>query len=483
MQILCGFRHFWDILDMYVIMNYEWRALFMSLIIIKNGIIGKAEGAFRGDVLIDGEKIIEVKEVIELECGDAEVVDAEGSYVVPGGVDPHTHVSLTSNERSVSDGFEAATKAAIWGGTTTIVEHPGFAPEGSDLAFAVDDAVNKGSGSSYTDFGVHMVFQGNNIIDEEELWGLVLFGHATGKVYTTYDVRMTDGQIVPLMKMMERSGGLLFYHAENDTEIRRITSYYEKKRMTGSKYWPLSRPDHCESEAMELILELAKSTGVPTYIVHLSTSRGLKSIMEARAHGQKVYAETCPQYLCLTDELYRTENGIDFIMAPPLRKKKDCEALWKAVASGDIDTIGTDHCSFSRADKVKYGGENVFRSPGGVPGIETRMPILFSEGVMKGRISLERFVAVTSTNPATILGLKEKGRIEPGADADIVIIDPNAEKVLSNDTLHQKVDYTPFDGMKVKGFPSHVWLRGIPVLAEGVFIAEAPSGKFVKRFL
>ena len=466
---------------MYVIMNYEWRALFMSLILIKNGTVGKADGAFRGDVLIDGEKIIEVKEVIE--CGDAEVVDAEGSYVVPGGVDPHTHVSLASNGRSVSDGFEAATRAALWGGTTTIVEHPGFVPEGSPLSLAVDDAVKKGTGTSYTDFGVHIVFQGTNGFSEEELRELVGHGHATGKVYTTYNARMTDEQIVPLMKNMERSGGLLLYHAENDKEIWRITSYYEKKRMTGSKYWPLSRPDHCEAEAMELILELAKSTGVPTYIVHLSTSLGLKSIMEARAHGQKVYAETCPQYLCLTDELYRTENGIDFIMAPPLRRKKDCEALWKAIASGDIDTIGTDHCSFSRADKVKYGGENVFRSPGGVPGIETRMPILFSEGVMKGRISLERFVAVTSTNPATILGLQEKGRIEPGADADIVIIDPKAEKVLSNDTLHQKVDYTPFDGMKVKGFPSHVWLRGMPVLAEGVFIAEVPSGKFVKRFL
>ena len=453
----------------------------MSLILIKNGTVGKADGAFRGDVLIEGEKIREVGSCIEHE--GASVVDAEGRYVVPGGVDPHTHVSLVSEGRSVSDGFEAATRAAVWGGTTTIVEHPGFAPEGSPLSLAVDDAVNKGTGSSYTDFGVHIVFQGKNGFSEEELRELVVRGHATGKVYTTYNTRMTDGQIVPLMKIMERSGGLLLYHAENDKEIWRITSYYEKKRLTGTKYWPLSRPGHCEAEAVELILELAKSTGVPTYIVHLSTSLGLKNIMKDREHGQRVYAETCPQYLCLTDELYSGENGIDFVMAPPLRKKKDCESLWKAVASGEIDTIGTDHCSFSREDKVKYGQGNVFRSPGGIPGIETRMPILFSEGVMKGRISLERFVAVTSTNPASILGLKEKGRIEAGADADIVIIDPKAEKVLSKDTLHQKVDYTPFDGMMVKGFPSHVWLRGMPVLADGSFVAGGPSGRFVKRFL
>lgn len=328
-----------------------------------------------------------------------------------------------------------------------------------------------------------MVFQGKNGFSEEEIRELILRGHATGKVYTTYDARMKDAQIVSLMKLMERSGGLLLYHAENDKEIRHVTSYFEKKRITGIKYWPLSRPDHCETEAVELILELAKSTGVSTYIVHLSTSRGLKNIMEVRSHGQKVYAETCPQYLCLTDELYSAENGIDYVMAPPLRKKNDCEALWNAIASGDIDTVGTDHCSFSRADKVKYGSESVFRSPGGIPGIETRMPILFSEGVMKERISLEQFVAVTSTGPAKILGLKEKGRIEPGADADIVIIDPKSEKVLSKETLHQKVDYTPFDGMSVRGLPSHVWLRGMPMLENGTFVGNGPSGRFVKRFL
>ena len=453
----------------------------MSLILIKNGTVGKADGAFRGDVLIDGEKIREVGPCIEHE--GAFVVDAEGRYVVPGGVDPHTHVSLASAGRSVSDGFEAGTKAAIWGGTTTIVEHPGFAPPGSALAFAVDDAVKKGSGSSYTDFGVHMVFQGKNGFEEKDVRELVLRGHATGKVYTTYNARMNEDQIVSLMKLMERSGGLLLYHAENDKEIRHITSYYEKKRMTGTKYWPLSRPDHCEAEAVEIILELAKSTGVSSYIVHLSTSYGLKNILKEREHGQKVYAETCPQYLCLTEEMYSTENGMDFIMAPPLRKKKDCEALWKAIASGDIDTVGTDHCSFSRADKVRYGEGNVFRTPGGIPGIETRMPILFSEGVMKERISLERFVAVTSTGPAKILGIKEKGRIEAGADADIVIIDPKTEKVLSADTLHQKVDYTPFDGMKVRGLPSHVWLRGMPMLESGTFVVDGPSGRFVKRFL
>ncbi|NLX84793.1 MAG: dihydropyrimidinase [Synergistaceae bacterium] len=453
----------------------------MSLILIKNGIIGKAEGSFRGDVLVEGEKIVEAKESIE--CKEAALVDAKGSYVIPGGVDPHTHVSLSSKGRSVSDGFEAATKAAIWGGTTTIVEHPSFAPEGSPLSFAVDDVVKKGFCRSYTDFGVHMVFQGTEKTSDIEIEELIDRGFPTGKVYTTYDARLTDEKIIPLMKKMISYRGLLFYHAENDAVIRELSSDFETKNKTGSEYWPLSRPDYCESEAIKHILALAKTTGAPTYIVHLSTGLGLREIKEARAEGQKVFAETCPQYLCLDEELYTSENGLDFIMAPPLRRKEDREALWDAISSGDIDTVGTDHCSFSREAKLKYGRKNVFESPGGIPGIETRMPILFSEGVHKGRISLERFVAVTSSNPAKILGISDKGRLEPGADADIVIIDSEDERILSKETLHQKVDYTPFDGMRVRGFPSHVWLRGVPMLTEGVFVAEEPSGRFIKRFL
>ena len=453
----------------------------MSLFLIKNGIIGKAEGSFRGDVLVEGEKIIEVNEFIE--CKEAALIDAEGSYVIPGGVDPHTHVTLSAKGISVSDGFEAATKAAIWGGTTTIVEHPGFAPEGSPLSFAVDDVVKKGCCTAYTDFGVHMVFQGTEKINSFEIEELIGRGFSTGKVYTTYDAKLTDEKIIPLMKKMNSCRGLLFYHAENDAVIKKLSSNFEKKKMTGSESWPLSRPDYCEAKAVGSILALAKSTGALTYIVHLSTKLGLKKIKEARGEGQKIFAETCPQYLCLDEELYSSENGLDFIMAPPLRRKEDREALWDAISSGDVDTVGTDHCSFSREDKLKYGRENVFECPGGIPGIETRMPILFSEGVLKGRISLERFVAVTSSNPAKILGLSDKGRLEPGADADIVIIDPGDERVLSKEILHQKVDYTPFDGMRVRGFPSHVWLRGTPMLTEGIFVADKPSGRFIKRFL
>lgn len=453
----------------------------MSRILIRNGIIGHAGGSFRGDVLVEGERIVEVNELIV--CDGADVVDAEGCYVVPGGIDPHTHVCLQYRGNRVSDGFGAATMAAIWGGTTTIVEHPGFTPAGSHLSLAVNETVKSGEGVSYTDFGVHMVFQRYDRSIAAEIPALVESGFATGKVYTTYDGRLTNEEIFLLMKRMAEIRGLLLYHAEDNEIISQLIGEFQNMGIIERVFWPMSRPDYCESEAVERILALAKSAGTLTYIVHLSTLLGLNKIIEGRNTGQKIFAETCPQYLCLTDKCYEKENGLDYVMAPPLRKQSDCNALWQAIGNGTIDTVGTDHCSFSRKDKVRLGGNNIFNSPGGIPGIETRMPIMFSEGVLKGRISLEQFVGVTSSNPARILGIKGKGLLAPGYDADIVIIDPNAEKILSVETLHQKVDYTPYDGMKVRGLPAYVWLRGVPMLVNGQFVADRPSGRFLKRFL
>jgi len=452
----------------------------MPPVLIKNGIIGNAVKSFVGDVLFEGEKIIETGESIV--CSDAEVFDACGCYVVPGGVDPHTHVMLEAGGCRVSDGFTKASYAAVWGGTTTIVEHPGFMPAGSRLAAALDKTLAAGEGNSYTDFGVHAVFQGYGEQVAEELPSVVRSGFPTGKVYTTYDWKMADREIFSLMKEMAKYSGLLLFHAENDAIVNGLAGKFRHDGKTGCSSWPASRPDYCEAEAIYRILSLARSTGTVPYIVHVSSSLGLKKIIEARRSGQKVYAETCPQYLCLTDRCYGYENGLDYVMAPPLRKQSDCSLLWKAIGSGEIDTVGTDHCSFSRADKIKLGCDSVFKAPSGIPGIETRLPVLFSEGVIKGRISLEQFVGITSTNPSRILGLEYKGRIEAGADADIVIIDPGTEYVLSKDSLHQAADYTPYDGMRIRGLPTHIWLRGKAVIINRIFAAEKPFGRFVKRY-
>ncbi len=450
-------------------------------ILIKNGIIGTAERSFRGDLLIDGEKIAAVGG--SLHCGGAEVVDASGCYLLPGGVDPHTHVILQAGGSKVSDGFAAATRAAVFGGTTSIVEHPGFTADGEPLAKAVELTVAEGEGRSYTDFGVHLVFQRYDCDIARELPEIVSRGFPTGKVYTTYAGRLTDEEIFPLMLGMKEAGGLLFYHCENDAITNGLAAEYQRELPAAAGLWPKSRPGYCEAEAVGRILALSRAAGVAAYIVHLSTKEALEEVILARRAGQRVYAETCPQYLTLTEERYKRENGLDYVMAPPLRKQGDCNRLWRALAQGDIDTVGTDHCSFSRADKVRLGAENVFKSPGGIPGIETRMELLFSEGVMKNRLSLERFVAVTATNPAGILGLRDKGRIAEEADADLILIDPAKSKKISVESLHQRVDYTPYEGMTVNGCVTDLWLRGRRLLKEGELTSDEPCGRLVRREL
>lgn len=448
-------------------------------LIIKDGIIGCAEGCFRGDVLVDGEKIAAVGG--SLYCGGAEVIDASGLYVLPGGVDPHTHVMLEAGGCCVSDGFKAATLAAVFGGTTTIVDHPSFEAEGAPLSAAPERTVREAEKGSYADFGVHLVFQRYGDETADELTELVEAGFPTGKAYTTYAGRLTDESIFPLMLAMKRAGGLLFYHCENNAIATGLAAMYQASENIPCSRWPESRPDYCEAEAVRRVLALARAAEVPSYIVHVSSRAAMEEIILARRAGQKVFAETCPQYLVLTDECYRGGNGLDYVMAPPLRRAEDCDRLWRALGQGDIDTVGTDHCSFSRADKIRLGSGNVFKAPGGVPGIETRMELLFSEGVMKGRMSLERFVAVTATNPAEILGLDGKGRIAEGADADLIFIDPSKSRRFSVESLHQKADYTPYDGMEITGCVTDVWLRGRRVVENGRLASEEPSGKFVGR--
>ncbi|MCD7951957.1 MAG: amidohydrolase family protein [Synergistaceae bacterium] len=282
---------------------------------------------------------------------------------------------------------------------------------------------------------------------------------------------------------MKEAGGLLFYHCENDAVTNGLAAEYQRELPAAAGLWPRRRPGYCEAEAVKRILALSRAAGVAAYIVHLSTKEALEEVILARRAGQLVYAETCPQYLTLTEERYNRENCLDYVMAPPLRKQGDCNRLWRAIAQGDIDTVGTDHCSFSRADKARLGAENVFKSPGGIPGIETRMELLFSEGVMKNRLSLERFVAVTATNPAGILGLRDKGRIAEGADADLILIDPAKSKKISVESLHQRVDYTPYEGMTVNGCVTDLWLRGRRLLKEGALTSDETCGRLVRREL
>ena len=280
---------------------------------------------------------------------------------------------------------------------------------------------------------------------------------------------------------------LAAFHAENDA----IISFLRDKLLAEGKraplYHALSRPDYCEAEAINRILHLAEAAGgAQVYIVHVSTALGLQAIEDGRRRGLTVYAEVCPQHLLLDDSCYLEpeHGGLKYIMAPPARKKEDCAALWHGLATGSIDVVATDHCSFNFADKLALGKEDFSKCPGGIPGVETRLPLIFSEGVLKGRLSLNRFVEVVSTAPARIMGLyPRKGILAPGSDADVVILDPEHEKIITPGNLYHNADYSPYEGMQVRGWPVYTLVRGQVVMQHGRLLAEKGWGEYVPRQL
>ena len=290
------------------------------------------------------------------------------------------------------------------------------------------------------------------------------------------------------MKKAKEKGGIIAVHPENNDTVNYLKKYYSENGMTAPIYHAKSRPEECEGEAINRILNIAHLVGdAPIYIVHLSAKLGLDYIKMARDRGQEnIYAETCPQYLVLDEEKYNLPGteGLKYVISPPLRNKANQEPLWRAVREGDIQVIATDHCPFLfEKEKEAMGKDDFTKCPNGAPGVETRMPVIFSEGVMKGRISINKFVEVTSTNPAKIYGMyPQKGTIAVGSDADIVIIDKDKEVTITKSMLHENVDYTPYEGMKVKGYPVMTIVRGKVIVKDNEFIGEEGYGKFIKRY-
>lgn len=460
--------------------------------IIKNGLLLRSQGCSYADVIFEQEHILEVGQ--NLPTSGCEVVDAHGLLVMPGGVDVHTHVGLTNGHVTVSDGFFAGTRAAIYGGTTTIVEHISDGPDGCALNYMLDAFRTLAADEAVADYGLHAVLQHVDESIVAEVPKIILDGYPTFKAYLTYDTRLSDAAVLRIMDALRVHGGLLTVHAENHAIIEFLSGKLKTEGCITPLAHPRSRPDFCEGEAVERLINLARAARAGLYIVHLSTARGLAAIERAQAEGMPVFAETCPQYLVLDDSCYAKTGGIDengdggddglkFVMAPPLRTPQDAAALWEGLKRGSVCAVGTDHCSFSLAQKRRYGGSNVFAAPGGVPGIETRVPVLYSEGVRTGRLSLERFVDVVSTAPAKVMGLARKGVLEAGFDADVVLLDPAAEREVSVASLHQQTDFTPFEGLTVTGWPQQVWLRGQKVLDGGEFTGVKGMGKFQRRAL
>ncbi len=455
----------------------------MNDILIKNGLLVTAEETVQADLLIADGVIARLGEV--LERPGAEVIDAAGRYVMPGGVDAHTHLNLSVGDSRVSDGFYEGTAAAAFGGTTCVVEHPSFGPDGCSLLHQVDAYRRAAAGAAVVDYGIHGVFQHLSPGIFDEMQALADAGVTSAKIYMTYAGRLDDAQILSVLARTKTAGVLAAVHAENDAVIDFLSRRFKAEGKTEPRYHPLSRPDYCEAEAVYRVVSLARAAGnAPVYVVHLSTAAGLAVIEAARDKGLPVYAEVCPQHLLLDDSCYQAPDhqGLQYIMAPPARKASDAAALWRGLARGSIDVVATDHCSFSFADKLARGKDDFTRCPGGIPGVETRLPLLFSEGVLKNRISLNRFVEVVSTAPARLMGLfPKKGRLAPGADADVVIFDPRTEKTIRPDILRQNADYSPYAGMRVRGWPVLTIVRGRVVVREGRLLAEPGWGRYIPR--
>lgn len=451
-------------------------------VLIKNGLIVTADGELRADLLAADGLIAVIGPDLEPPEG-AEVFDAEGLLVLPGGVDVHTHLDLTVGRAKVSDGWFAGSLAAAHGGTTSVVEHPGFGPNGCPPDYQLE-IYRKNAVEAVIDYGLHGVFQHWNEEVAAALPGLVRAGYPSFKAYLTYDGRLNDEEFLAAAKSLGEAGGLLTVHAENHAIVSHLAAQLKVSAPHLAISHARSRPDYAEALAVETAIRLAEAAGdAPLYIVHLSTAAGLERIRAAKAAGKKVWAETCPQYLFLTEDRYRGDfdQALKFVMAPPLRKAGDVEALWAGLADGSIDTVGTDHCSFAWQGKKERAQGNVFQSPGGVPGVETRLPLLYSEGVLKRGLSLSRLVELWSAAPARLFGLSRKGDLKVGLEADVVILDPNCEKKINAARLHQAADYTPFENITAKGWPRAVFLRGRKIIDGERFRGEPGQGKFIAR--
>jgi dihydropyrimidinase len=458
-------------------------------ILIQNGSVITANGAIAADVLIDGEKIAAV--VAREASGRValhadEVIDASGKYVLPGGIDVHTHLEMPFGGTFSADTFETGTIAAAFGGTTTIVDFPVQA-KGTSLLATLDKWHEKADSNCAIDYGFHMIVSDVNEQTLKEMDGCIANGVTSFKMFMAYPgvFYATDGEILLAMQKAAQSGAMIMMHAENGIAIDQLVAQALAAGRSDPVHHGLTRPPELEGEATNRAIQLAKVTGCPLYIVHLSAANALAAVTEARDCGQNVFAETCPQYLYLTlDDLARPGfEGAKYVCSPPLRTPDHGAALWRGLRTNDLSVVSTDHCPFCFKGQKELGIGDFSKIPNGIPAIEHRMDLLH-QGVVAGELTLQRWVEVSSTTPARIFGLyPRKGTISAGSDADIVIYDPAASQVLSAATHHMAVDYSAFEGMQVTGRVVTTLSRGRVIVNDGTFLGESGHGKFLPRDL
>ncbi len=487
--------------------------------VIRNGTLITPDGPINADLGTSGETITAIGQGLV----GRQVIDATGKLVIPGAVDPHVHLAMPAGTWQSSDDWITGTIAAACGGTTTVIDFVEPTPpaplavEAEAKAKTISTSTSTGGvgpllsalaarrsqaeGAAAVDFGLHMTLLDASRETLAEIPAVVAAGCPSFKTYMTYSFKLTDDVLVAAMAAVGKAGGIVMVHAENDAGIAYLRRKLFAEGKTEPRWHPRSRPAGMEAEAIERALALAEAAECPAYIVHTSTGRGAEALARARDRGQRAYGETCPQYLLLTDaEFDRPDfEGAKFICSPPLRTAADNAALWTRLAAGDLQTVGTDHCPFFYVGQKdlgrKAGDYPAFTQiPGGMPGIESRLSLLYTFGVAAGRLTLARWVEACCTGPARIFGLAgRKGVLAVGADADVVVFDPEREAVLTHagathlggaahvHHLHEHCDYTPYEGLRLRGWPALTMLRGQVIARDGEFVGQQGAGEFLVR--
>ena len=453
----------------------------MSLL-IKNGRIITATDDYVADVFIEGETVSAIGKNLAVQAD--EVIDASGKLVFPGGIDPHVHLDMPFMGTFSSDNYETGTRAALYGGTTMVIDFI-LQKQGNSLQAALKEWQSRSNGNCVGDYSFHMAVTDFNENTRKEVRHFIEEeGISSFKTFMAYKgaLMIDDRQMIGLMQEVKKYGGLINVHATNGDMIDYLVANFKSEGKRAPLYHYLSQPEVTEAEASGRFADMAHYTGCPGYIVHLTCEGALNAVRNATRRNQKVFVETCIQYLVLDASLYEKDfEGAKWVMSPPLREKKDQTTLWAGINQGLVNVVATDHCPFKWEQKL-MGKDDFSKIPNGHPAIENRMELLYSEGVHKRKITLNKYVEVACTNPAKIFGMfPRKGTIAVGSDADIVLFDPHEKHVLSASTHHMNVDYSGYEGWELTGKVKTVLLRGKVAIDKGKCLLEKGYGQFIKR--